>query len=138
MSAPVSLSAVANRPVPPALHELETGVMEEVWRADDEITVHDVREALNAREDKQRAYSTVMTVMSRLCGKGLLKKQKRGRSDYYMARISRDEYLNARAASEVENLVLEFGDLALAHFAAQMAKLEPGRREKLRRLTRRD
>ncbi|HTE61778.1 MAG TPA: BlaI/MecI/CopY family transcriptional regulator [Solirubrobacteraceae bacterium] len=122
---------------PPPLHELETEVMEEVW-ASGEVTVHAVRDELNARSDRQRAYSTVMTVMSRLRTKGLLKKERRGRSDYYVAALTRDEYMDARAGSQVETLVAEYGDLALAHFAAHVAKLDRSRRQKLRRLAQRD
>jgi predicted transcriptional regulator len=123
-------------PAPPPLHELETEVMERVW-ALGEATVHDVRDELNARSDKERAYTTVMTVMSRLCVKGMLKKERHGRRDHYVATLSRDEYLDARAESDVETLVAEYGDLALAHFAAHVAKLDPSRRRKLARLARR-
>jgi predicted transcriptional regulator len=122
---------------PPPLPEVETEVMERVW-ALGEATVHAVRDDLNARSQKQRAYTTVMTVMSRLCAKGLLKKERRGRRDRYVATISRAEYLDARAESDVETLVAEYGDLALVHFAAHVAKLDPSRREKLARLSRGD
>jgi BlaI family transcriptional regulator, penicillinase repressor len=122
---------------PPLLHELEAEIMEEVWAAG-EATVHTVRDALNARSGKQRAYTTVMTVMSRLSSKGLLMKERRGRSDRYVATMSRAEYMDARAGLEVDTLVAEYGDIALAHFAARVAQLDPGRRQKLRRLARRD
>jgi predicted transcriptional regulator len=68
----------------------------------------------------------------------MLKKERRGRRDHYVATLSRDEYLDARAESDVETLVAEYGDIALAHFAAHVAKLDPSRREKLARLARRD
>ena len=111
--------------------------MEEVWAAG-EATVHTVRDALNARSERQRAYTTVMTVMSRLSSKGLLNKERRGRSDRYVATMSRAEYMDARAGLEVDTLVAEYGDVALAHFAARVAQLDPGRRRKLRRLAQRD
>ena len=123
--------------IPPALPELETEVMELVWALGD-ATVHAVRDELNARSEKERAYTTVMTVMSRLCVKGLLKKERRGRRDHFVATLSRDEYQDARAGSDVETLVAEYGDLALAHFAAHVAKLDPSRRRKLTRLARGD
>lgn len=138
MTDAVSLPPVTPPGVPPPLHELETEVMEEIWRSSREVTVHAIRDELNARTDKQRAYSTVMTVMSRLCRKGLLTKQKRGRSDYYAPTLTREQYLDARAADEVQSLVAEFGDKALVHFAAHVAKLDPRRRKKLRRLAKGD
>jgi predicted transcriptional regulator len=121
---------------PPALHELETEIMEEVW-AREEATVHEVRDAINARSDKSRAYTTVMTVMTRLDTKGMLSRRRKGRTDVYSSTISRAEYLEARAEAEVAAVIDEYGDLALAHFARQMAKLDPKRRAELRRLGRR-
>ena len=120
---------------PPVLHELETEIMEELW-ARDEATVHDVRDALNARTDRIRAYTTVMTVMARLDGKGLLRRRRAGRTDVYAATMGRDEYLEARAEAEVGAVIDEYGDLALVHFARQMERLDPGRREELRKLGR--
>ena len=125
------------KPAPPVLHELEAEIMDQVW-ALGEATVHAVRDALNAAAGKERAYTTVMTVMMRLDTKGLLKRERRGRRDHYVATLSREQYLDARAELEVDTLVREYGDVALAHFAAHVAKLDPGRRRKLERLARRD
>jgi predicted transcriptional regulator len=120
-------------PAPPLLHELESGVMDEIW-ARGEATVRDVQESLNARSEKARAYTTVLTVMTRLDGKGMLVRRRAGRLDVYAPAMSRDAYLEARAAAEVSALVDDFGDLALAHFARHMERLDPERLERLRRL----
>jgi predicted transcriptional regulator len=121
--------------VPPVLHELEAEVMEEVWRRH-ECTVREVREALNARTDFQRAYTTIMTVMQRLDGKGLLQRERNGRHDVYVPALTREEYAQARSGAEVGALVDEYGDVALAHFARHMSALDPKRREQIRRLAR--
>jgi predicted transcriptional regulator len=118
---------------PPILHALEAEVMEEVWRRG-EATVRDVRQALNARTDRIRAYTTVLTVMTRLDGKGLLVRRRAGRLDVYAPAVSREDYLRARAEAEVEALVEDFGDLALAHFARHVGRLDPERLQTLRRL----
>ena len=118
---------------PPPLHELESEIMEEMWgRA--EATVRDVQHALNARATKQRAYTTLLTVMTRLDAKGLLVRRREGRFDVYSAALGRDEYLAARAEASVEALVEDFGDLALAHFARHIGGLDPQRLETLRRI----
>jgi predicted transcriptional regulator len=109
--------------------------MEEMWERET-ATVRDVLEALN-RGPRQRAYTTVMTIMRRLDDKGLLSRERRGKTDVYSISIGRDDYLNARAEAEVRGLVDEFGDVALAHFARQMASLDPERARRLRRLARR-
>jgi BlaI family transcriptional regulator, penicillinase repressor len=119
--------------VPPALHELESEIMEEVWRRG-ACTVRDVREALNDQGGMQRAYTTVMTVMQRLDAKGLLRRERDGRRDVYVAAFTRTEYAQARAGAEVGALVDEYGDVALAHFARHMSQLDPERREQIRRL----
>jgi predicted transcriptional regulator len=121
--------------VPPRLHDLEAEVMEHMW-ATDEARVRAVLEALNARSAKQRKYTTVMTIMARLHRKGLLERRREGKTDIYSAVLSRDEYLELRAREEVVALVDEYGDVALAHFARQMASLDPKRRAQLRRMAR--
>src|SRR3954451_4419777 len=119
---------------PPLLHELEAEIMDEVWRRG-ECTVREVLDVLNARSDAQRAYTTVMTVMHRLVGQGLLRRGGRGRSDLFAAVmrrldgrellrrarrassdlfpvvISRDSYADASAGAEVDALVSAHGDV---------------------------
>jgi len=118
---------------PPALHELEAEIMEEVWRQG-ETTVKLVMEALNRKTKPPRAYTTYMTVMRRLNDKGLLDRTRSGRHDTYAPRLSRDEYQQRRAGAEVRGLVDEFGEVALAHFAKSLSTLDPARRRQLRRL----
>jgi len=110
--------------------------MEEVWRKD-QCTVREVLTALNDGE-RTRAYTTVMTIMARLDTKGLLTRERRGKTDIYTPVMSRDQYLAERAESEVRALVDEFGDLALAQFAEQVEKLDAKRVDALRKLAQRD
>ncbi|MGI8428472.1 MAG: BlaI/MecI/CopY family transcriptional regulator [Solirubrobacteraceae bacterium] len=118
--------------IPPELHELESEVMEELW-ASGETSVRTVMEALN-RRTKPRAYTTFMTVMARLHSKGVLDRRRQGKTDFYRPVLSREEFLEARAASEVDALVDQFGDLALTHFARQMSQVDPKRLRELQRL----
>jgi predicted transcriptional regulator len=120
---------------PPPLHELESEVMEEMWRRQD-ATVRAVMEACNAVAEKPRAYTTYMTIMSRLDSKGLLERRREGKTDYYRPAHTREQYAELRARAEVDALVDQFGDVALSHFARQMADLDPERREALERLAR--
>jgi predicted transcriptional regulator len=122
--------------VPPALHDLEAEVMEEVWRQD-EASVRSVLEACNRGRRQPRAYTTYLTIMVRLDRKGLLARRREGKTDFYRPRLSKDEYQAARAEAEVEALVDQYGDVALSHFARQMAQLDPERRRALQRLARR-
>lgn len=108
--------------------------MEEVWRGDGEVAVREVLDALNARSRRKRAYTTVMTIMSRLHTKGLLDRELRGKTHFYRPTMSRDAYMNARARDEVDGLVADYGDVALAHFARRVAGLDSKRLRKLREL----
>jgi predicted transcriptional regulator len=126
---------VAKPNVPPPLHELEAEVMQEAWRHD-EATVREVMDALNARTKKPRAYTTYMTIMSRLHTKGLLKRRREGKTDVYAPAYTAQEYADLRAQAEVDSLVEQYGEVALSHFARQMAQLDPERRRALQRLAR--
>ena len=110
--------------------------MEEVWHQGRPTTVRAVMDALNGRAAKKRAYTTIMTIMRRLDDKRLLTRKREGKTDIYSPRLSREDYLEARARAEVGALVDEYGDAALVHFARQMNRLDPKRREQLRRLAR--
>jgi predicted transcriptional regulator len=121
--------------VPPPLHELESEVMESLW-ASGESSVRAVMDALNRTASKPRAYTTYMTIMGRLHKKGLLARRREGKTDYYSPVYGREEYMALRARSQVEDLVEQYGDVALSHFAQQMASLDPERRRALQRLAR--
>jgi predicted transcriptional regulator len=121
--------------VPPPLHELEADVMDAVWERG-EASVRKVMEALNAGGDKERAYTTYMTILARLDSKGLLERRREGKTDFYRPRYARDEYADLRARAELDSFVDQFGDLALAHIARQLAGLDPRRRRALQRLAR--
>ena len=70
------------------LGDLETEVMGVVWEKR-KATVQDVKEALAPR--RSLAYTTVMTVMSRLAQKGILERQKEGRAFYYTPVASQEK-----------------------------------------------
>ena len=121
--------------VPPPLHELESEVMEQLWRSG-EASVRSVMEALNQHTNKERAYTTYMTIMARLHKKGMLVRRREGKTDFYAPVHERDEYMALRAQAGVEELVAQYGDVALSNFAQQMASLDPSRRRALQRLAR--
>jgi predicted transcriptional regulator len=123
---------VPRRKPPPSLSELESEVMDEIWRHD-EVTVREVLEELN-RGTKERAYTTIMTIMNRLDAKGMLKRRRRGRSDLYRPVMSREEYLEGRARADVDELVADYGEVALAHFARRLESIDPERLRRLRKL----
>src|ERR1700749_4569212 len=128
-------TAQPSDPVPPPLHELEAEVMEQLWKSG-EAPVRAVMEALNKGTRKKRAYTTYMTIMARLNKKGMLVRRREGKTDFYAPSRDREQYMALRARAQVEDLVAQYGDVALSNFAEQMASLDPTRRRALQRAAR--
>lgn len=68
--------------------ELEAAVMEAIWASEDGLTPREVH-ALIARD---LGYTTVMTVVTRLWEKGLLRRQPEGRSFRYRPTVTAAEH----------------------------------------------
>lgn len=111
--------------------------MEAVWRRG-EASVREVLDELNGASEKNRAYTTVMTIMVRLEEKGLLTRERQGKRDVYRPVMDRAEYQDARAEAEVDALLTEYGDAALVRFAEKVDALDAGRLRELRRMARRE
>jgi predicted transcriptional regulator len=107
--------------------------MDAIW-AHGEISVRDLMTVLNKRRRKARAYTTYLTVCVRLEGKGLAARRREGKTDLYRPAMPHEEYLARRAAADVDEMVRQYGDLALSHFARRVADLDPKRRRELERL----
>ena len=78
--------------------ELESAIMDVVWASDRAYLVREVRERLSY--NRSLAYTTVMTVMNILYGKGVLCREKHGRAWRYWPAESREEH-DARLMAEV-------------------------------------
>jgi predicted transcriptional regulator len=111
-----------------ALGSLEARVMDVMWAAGRPLTVREALEVLNTGRAAPLAYTTVLTVMSRLAVKGALTRTGRGRGHVYAPAVA-DE-----AALAVRDVLHAYGDAAVAHFVGQAAA-DPALRERLRALT---
>ena len=120
---------------PPSLHELEADVMDAIWERG-EASVRDVMDRLNSDAPKKRAYTTYMTIMARLDAKGMLERRREGKTDFYTPTYTRDHYADLRARAELDSVVDQYGEVALAHIARQLAALDPSRRRALQRMAR--
>ena len=78
--------------------ELESAIMDVVWSGDRAYLVREVRERLSY--NRPLAYTTVMTVMNILYGKGVLCREKQGRAWRYWPAETREEH-DARLMAEV-------------------------------------
>lgn len=68
--------------------ELQLAILRVLWE-EGEATVESICEGL--RPDHDVAYSTVSTVLSRLLGRGVVSREKRGRSYVYRAEVDEAE-----------------------------------------------
>jgi predicted transcriptional regulator len=98
-----------------------------VWEIGRPVTVRELAERLNRGRREPLAYTTVMTVMSRLADKGALVRRREGRAYLYEAAVE------DAAALAVRGVVREFGSSALAHFIEE-ARGDPKLRRRLERL----
>lgn len=107
-----------------ALYDLEADIMDEVWDRDwDAFSVRDVLEVL--QQDREIAYTTVMTTVKRLFDKGLLDREKDGRRYLYSPLINREEF-HAQMALQVMRSLPESGrEAAMSMLIDEMDGGEP-------------
>ena len=117
---------------PGRLGELQTAVLQQLW-VGEEASVRDVRDRLEAGGVKL-AYTTVLTVMTRLHARGLLLRRRQGRRDYYRAAMEANELQAALSREAVDRVIETHGDEALAAFAARMLDGDPAALARLRAL----
>lgn len=101
--------------------------MEILWSAKAAMTVREVLQAANRGRPDPLAYTTVMTILSRLAEKGILARRREGRGFVYEPTAA------DAAAIAVRRVVRDFGDTAVAHFVEE-ARADPELRARLRRL----
>lgn len=120
------------------LGPLEYLVMRDLWRRFP-ASVGDVLERINAARgegEDDLAYTTVMTVLSRLHDKGIVDREKQGRGYQYRPRYTEDELVDWLSRLEVDRLLDQFGGVALAHFASALEEADPEQLERLTALAR--
>jgi len=99
------------------LGTLEAVVMERLWTADGPVSVRSVLEQLT--EEREIAYTTVMTVLDNLHSKGFASRAKDGRAYRYCAAVSREEH----TAGMLDDVLAGSPDrsAALMHFVERLS-----------------
>jgi predicted transcriptional regulator len=115
----------------PRLGELEAAIMQIIWPQDD-VTVRSVWQAL--QPTRPLAYTTVMTVMSRLAQKGILTARKQGKTYYYKAATSPQQFVEQQAQRAVQDVIENFGEVAIAQFLRAIDSVDAERLAALRKL----
>jgi predicted transcriptional regulator len=76
---------------------LESSVLKELWQSPEPLTPAEVKEGL----DGDLAYTTVMTILSRLWKKGLVTRSRAGRAYEYSPALSEAEFVAQRMQREL-------------------------------------
>ncbi|MCL4473515.1 MAG: BlaI/MecI/CopY family transcriptional regulator [Actinobacteria bacterium] len=113
------------------LGDLETDIMEVLWRKN-QASVREVHEIL--ANDRNIAYTTVMTVMSRLAEKGLLMREQHGRAYLYAPTQTREEFCSETIGTVVQGLIGGFGEPVLSQFVDTVSAQDADQLDELVRL----
>lgn len=117
-------------PVARYLGDVQAAVMDIFWRREDR-TVREVVEELNKRRKSELAYTTVLTVVSRLWSRGLLSREPEGRGFRYRPAKTREELLGELSDELIDRLFRDFGEIGVARLGTRLDGLDPKRKKKL-------
>ena len=116
------------------LHELEAAIMDVVWNKQlVTFAVSDVLEVLERQ--REIAYTTVMTTVSRLYDKGLLTRQRDGKRYLYSPKLSREQFLESTAREVLKGAV--GAPAAMAMLAERVSEASAPELDELEALIRR-
>ena len=97
---------------------LEQEVLKQLWKADEPLAPGEVL----AKLPGELAYSTVMTILTRLWEKGLAKRERRGRAYTYSPVVSEAELTARRMRAQLARAVDR--EAALSRFVTTLTKRE--------------
>ncbi|NLG21939.1 MAG: BlaI/MecI/CopY family transcriptional regulator [Actinomycetales bacterium] len=109
-------------PFAASLGDLERAVMDVLWDSDGDLSVREVHERLG--EQRDLAYTTVMTVLDRLAKKKVVTRSRDGRAWQYSPVGSREEMTAASMRNTLESLDSGDRKAAMLHFIGGASKEE--------------
>jgi predicted transcriptional regulator len=118
-------------PIARYLGALQAEVVGVFWNRES-ATVREALAELNKKRKQKLAYTTVLTVITRLWQRDLLARDHEGRSFRYRAARSRDELLAELSDELIDRLLADFGDVAVARLGDRLDQLDPSLLDKLR------
>lgn len=101
-----------------SLGDLEQAIMDVLWSADSAAGLT-VREVLDGLTGRTLAYTTVMTVLTRLEAKGVTTRERDGRAWRYRPARAREELTAQAMRSPLDSLSSQERQAAILHFLAE-------------------
>ena len=112
---------------------LEARIMRVIWsgQVGERFTVRDIQQEMS-----ELAYTTIMTTVVRLAGKGLLHARavSQQKAHEYRVALTPEEFVTRASRQDVAQLVRRYGEAALIAFAARIDGLDPEQKKRLREL----
>ncbi|MBD0383164.1 BlaI/MecI/CopY family transcriptional regulator [Paenibacillus sedimenti] len=100
---------------------LEAKIMEVIWAAGEQ-NIKQVQEKLSL--ESPISFNAVNTVMNRLVDKEHLSRHTKGRTTYYHAVQSKEEFLHEQTKSVTLGLIEDFGGLVASHFVEALEQVD--------------
>ncbi|KKQ52354.1 hypothetical protein A2865_00310 [Candidatus Woesebacteria bacterium RIFCSPHIGHO2_01_FULL_39_17] len=101
------------------LGPLEQEVMDCIWK-EKEVTVSDIHACLKKR--RKIAYTTVMTIMTRLTEKGFLTRKMEGKAYIYSPKKTKEQTAKGVVKKIVNSLVDQYGHEAVTAFTDELKR----------------
>jgi len=92
-------------------------------------TARDIVDCLN--QDREIAYNTIQTIMTRLVDKGLLQRTLRGRAHLYKPIVKKKNILQSIINQSMTGIISQFGEEALIAFVDELDDISIETRQKL-------
>jgi len=118
------------------LGELESEIMEIIWRQKVTTSVKDITKLLEKK--RKIAYTTVMTIMARLANKGVLVRRLNGPSYLYKPKVTKEQFIAKAVHGIFSSAVATLGEEALTHFVKEIQKIDPKKRQQLLKILSKD
>jgi predicted transcriptional regulator len=113
------------------LGPLETEIMQILWE-DERSTVKKVHRRLAQQRDI--AYTTVMTTMSRLSEKGVLTRHREGLAYVYSPAITEEDFVQMVVRQVLDGLLNDYTNTAIEYMVDYLARNNPSELTRLQRV----
>ena len=111
-----------------SLGPLEREVMKYIWQKKS-CTAGDIVKSLS--ENREIAYNTIQTIMTRLVDKGLLTRKLQGKTHIYKAIVKKESTILSLVNQSMNNFIGQFGEEALVAFVDGLDHISDETRQKL-------
>lgn len=113
------------------LGPLETEIMQLLWQ-EERSTVKKIHRRLS--QQREIAYTTVMTTMSRLSEKGVLNRQREGLAYIYTPAITEEDFVSMVVRQVLDGLLDDYSDTAVDYMVDYLARNNPAELRRLQKV----